>query len=108
MFPPHSDSDSHSYTFHPTWSHALGHPPRGLAIAREKGWIFAWDAQDWLYLLNPSGERQAQVHAAAKLTTASCADNGPAYAAGGGHGEIWWLSPDLRTRWERSVGHSVT
>jgi WD40 repeat protein len=108
MIPPHSEAAPHSYSFHPTWSHALAHPPRGLVLAREKGWVLAWDSQDWLYLLNPSGERQSQMHSAAKLTTASCADNGLAYAAGGAHGEIWWLLPDLRTRWERSVGHSVT
>ena len=108
MFPAHSDSSSHSSIFHPTWSHALGHPPRGLALAREKVWTLAWDAQDWLYLLNASGERQAQVHTSAKLSTAACADDGSAYAAGGAHGEVWWLLPDLRIRWERSVGHSVT
>jgi hypothetical protein len=108
MLPPHSDPSSHSSIFQPTWSHALGHSPRGLTLAREKGWTLAWDAQDWLYLLNGSGERQAQVHTPAKLSTAACADDGSAYAAAGGHGEVWWLLPDLRSRWEKSVGHSVT
>src|SRR5262249_42706163 len=64
-------------------------------------------AQDWLYLLNASGERQAQVHTSFKLSTAACADDGSAYAAGGARGEVWWLLPDLRTRWERSGGQSV-
>ena len=108
MLPPHFELRSQSSIFQATWSHALGHPPRGLALAREKGWTLAWDTQDWLYLLNASGERQAQVHTSAKLSTAACADDGLAYAAGSADGKIWWLLPDLRTRWERSVGHSVT
>jgi len=95
-------------SFHIAWSHALANPPRGLALAREKGWVLAWDTQDWLYLLNQAGERQAQWHGTGKLAAAACADNGSAYVAAGAQGEIWWLAPDLSSRWERSVPHPVT
>ena len=95
-------------TFHSAWSHALANPPRGLALAREKGWVLAWDTQDWLYLLDQAGERQAQWHAPGKLAAAACADDGSAYVAVGSQGEIWWLAPDLSSRWERSVPQSVT
>jgi hypothetical protein len=109
MVPPSdSESPAGSFIFQLTWSHALANPPRGMVLAREKGWILAWDNQDWLYLLNHAGERQAQMRAPAKLVAASCADDGSAYVAVGAQGEIWWLTPDLRSRWERSVGHSVT
>ncbi len=108
MLPPHSESLPDSYTFQPMWTHALAHPPRGLALAREKGWLLAWDTEDWLYLLNQAGERQAQVHAAGKLAAAACTDDGSAFVAAGAQGEIWWLAPDLRARWEQSVGHAVT
>jgi len=108
MPPPKSEFLPGSYTFLPTWSHALSHAARGLALAREKGWLLTWDTEDWLYLLNPAGERQAQMHAPAKLAVAACADDGSAYVAAGAHGEIWWLTPDLRTRWQRSVGQPVT
>jgi hypothetical protein len=37
------------------------------------------------------------------LVTACCADDGSAYAAVGARGEVWWLTPDLTVRWERSV-----
>src|SRR5258708_39150364 len=108
MSSSHPESSSGSITFHTAWTHALAKPARGLALAREKGWVLAWDNQDWLYLLNQAGERQAQMRAPVKLASAAGTDDGSAYAAGGGHGEVWWLWPDLRTRWERSVGHSGT
>jgi hypothetical protein len=101
-------SESSAISFHTAWSHALANPPRGLALAREKGWVLAWDDKDWLYLLNQAGERQAQMHAPGNLSAAACADDGSAYVAAGSQGEIWWLTPDLRARWERSVAHPVT
>jgi hypothetical protein len=87
----------------PLWSQALSARPRGLALAREKGWTLAWDETHWLHLLNQKGERQAQIHAAGPLAGACCSDDGSAYVAVGGRGEVWWLAPDLMTRWERSV-----
>jgi hypothetical protein len=108
MVPTSHSESSDSYSFQPTWTHALAHPARGLSLTREKGWLLAWDTEDWLYLLNSAGERQAQVKSAAKLAAAAGADNGSAYVAAGANGEIWWLTPDLRTRWERTVGVAVT
>src|SRR5205823_4738570 len=55
-----------------------------------------------------AGERQAQMHARGKLVAAACADDGSAYVAVGAGGEIWWLAPDLHSRWERSVPHPAT
>jgi hypothetical protein len=76
-----------------------------LALARENGWLLAWDEHDWLYLLNRQGHRQAQRHLPAPLTEACAAADGSAYAAVGGDGEVWWLAPDLMPRWERKVPH---
>jgi hypothetical protein len=87
----------------PLWSHPLSARPRGLALAREKGWTLAWDESHWLHLLNQKGERQAQVHVPGVLAAACCADDGSASVAVGGRGEVWWLAPDLSTRWERSL-----
>jgi hypothetical protein len=103
-----SESPSESIVFQPSWSHALSNPPRGMALAREKGWVLAWDDQDWLYVLDQRGERQAQIHATGKLTSAAAADDGSAYVAGGAQGEIWRLTPDLRLRWQRSAPQAVT
>jgi hypothetical protein len=85
------------------WSVALGTRPRGLALARETGWLLAWDDHHWLYLFNRRGERQAQAHHPGVLVAAAGADDGSAYAAVGNRGEVVWLAPDLVPRWERAV-----
>src|SRR5262245_64210293 len=82
------------------WSHPMSHGPRGLALAREKGWVLVWDEQNWLYVLNQAGEVQSQRHLAGGLVTACCADDGSAYVALGAQGEVFWLAPDLMPRWE--------
>jgi hypothetical protein len=91
----------------PLWSLTTAGCPRGVALAREKGWALAWDDHDWLYLLNHRGERQAQFHCTSPPAAACCADDGSAYAAAGSRGEVWWFTPDLMPRWERSVGHAA-
>jgi hypothetical protein len=87
----------------PLWSQSLGGPARGVALAREKGWILAWDEAGWLSLLDPKGARQAHVRAGGALAAACCSDDGSAWAAVGTRGEVWWLAPDLTTRWEGAV-----
>src|SRR5437660_737944 len=87
----------------PLWSQPMTARPRGVALAREKGWILAWDDTHWLHLFNPNGQRQSQVHVPGPLATACCADDGSAFLATGEHGEVWWLAPDLTTRWERTL-----
>jgi hypothetical protein len=88
---------------HPVWSHALIAPARGLALARERGWLLAWDEAHWLYVLDHKGQRQAQVRAGGSIVTACCSDDGSAWVAVGDRGEVWWLAPDLSTRWEGSL-----
>jgi hypothetical protein len=89
---------------HQLWSLPIEGRPRGLGLAREKGWLLAWDENNWLYLLNRKGERQAQRHSDGGLAAACCADDGSAYAAVGSQGEVWWFAPDLMPRWQRTVG----
>src|SRR5260370_37388995 len=90
-------------TLQPTWSLTLGAALRGLVPARERGWLLAWDVAHWLSLLDRRGERQAQRRTPGPLAAAAAADDGSAYAAVGVGGEIWWLAPDLSTRWEGQV-----
>ena len=85
------------------WSVPLQGSPRGLSLAREKGWLLAWDDNQWLYLLNHTGQPQGQSRQRNAITVACCADNGSALAAVGSLGQIWWLAPDLSVRWERSL-----
>jgi hypothetical protein len=85
------------------WTQTLQAAPRGLALAREKGWLLAWDENRWLYLFNHAGKQQGQSRQASPIAVACCADNGSALAAVGSLGQVWWLAPDLSLRWERSL-----
>jgi hypothetical protein len=86
----------------PLWSHALHGRPRGLSLAREKGWLLTRDDDHWLYLLTRDGRRQAQRKPGPQVTAACCADDGSACVAAGGTA-LWWLAPDLTERWQVSL-----
>src|SRR5690348_15459324 len=88
--------------FEPDWSRDLLAGARGLSLARERGWLLAWDEAGWLTLLDHVGRRQAQRQFAG-LVGATTADDGSAYAAIGKNGEIWWLAPDFNPRWEKQI-----
>lgn len=88
------------------WTRKLSAAPRGLALAREKGWLLAWDVNHWLYLFDTDGHRQAQV-SVADATVAACADDGSAFAAGSRDGKVSWLAPDLSVRWSRVLPERV-
>jgi hypothetical protein len=90
------------------WSHKLQAPARGLCLAREKGWLLAWDEKDWLSLFAAGGTSQGQNHQPSAVA-ACCADDGSALAAIGSDGKVRWLAPDLTPRWERRLaGRGVT
>lgn len=88
----------------PFWVQPLATDLRGLALARETNGIVLWSKSHWLYLLNQSGQCQAQVQMPG-VVAACCADDGSAYAAVGAKGEVWWLAPDLTVRWQGTVLH---
>jgi hypothetical protein len=85
------------------WSQKIAAPLRGLVLARERGWVLAWDATDVLHLWDRLGRRQAHRQAPAALTAAACADDGGSFAAAGEQGQVWLLAPDLTPRWQRAV-----
>jgi hypothetical protein len=92
-------------TIRPLWSVPLQAGAAGVALAREAGTILAWDRSHWLYLLSSAGQRQAQRRFAGALKAACCADDGSAFAAAGTDGVVWWLAPDLKSRWEKTLPH---
>jgi hypothetical protein len=93
--------------FKPLWSFSPFGAPRGLGLAREKGWLLTWDDCHWLYLINGKGERQAQTRTPAPLAAAAFADDGSSCAAVGSGGEVWWLALDLTPRWHRTLRHAA-
>src|SRR5262245_47055757 len=88
------------------WSAPVGAPLRGLALARERGCVVAWDAGRNVHLFNRAGERQARRQLPAAVVAACAADDGSAYAAVGAEGQVWRLAPDLAPRWERAAAPS--
>lgn len=87
---------------HALWSRELHGSPRGISLIPERNWLLAWDQSHWLYLLDQSGNSQAQRHLP-RLSSACAASDASAYAAIGEQGQIWWLAPDLMARWERQL-----
>jgi hypothetical protein len=90
-------------TMRPTWSHPLPARPRGLSLAREKGSLLTWDETHWLYLLSRDGQRQAQRNFGPALAAACLSDDGSACIAVSTVGDLWWLAPDLTTRWQLAL-----
>jgi hypothetical protein len=92
----------------PAWSHKLSVAPRGLALARERGWALAWDADDGLHLFDAAGRPVAQRRMPAGVAAIATADDGGHFAAAGRRGEVWLLTPDLAVGWEGGVGDAAT
>ncbi|MBM4072397.1 MAG: hypothetical protein FJ271_26235 [Planctomycetes bacterium] len=98
-----------TFSFERAWTQQLGAPGRGLAMARERGWLLAWDANHWLYLFDDAGQKQGQTRHSGSLVAAAFADDGSAIVTlgkqGDKQGEITWLAPDLMPRWQQSLPH---
>src|SRR5215204_5218599 len=62
------------------WTHHLAAAAGGLAVARETGHVFVWDARPWLVLLNHRGELQGQVRHDAPVVAGAVAEDGSALA----------------------------
>jgi hypothetical protein len=89
--------------FRPLWSLPLQAGACGLALARERGTVFAWDRDHWFYVLDSGGQRQTQRRLPGAPCAGCCAEDGSAYAAAAADGQVWWLAPDLQTRWETKL-----
>jgi hypothetical protein len=98
-----SDSPSKRPKSRSLWSIQLEPGLRGLALAREPGWLLAWDTHSTLSLVNRQGELQGRTTLPGTVTAACCADDGSACAAVGEGGEVWRLAPDLMPRWQRRL-----
>lgn len=85
------------------WTFRTPGPVRGVVLTREKGYCLAWDDSQWLSLIDPRGVRQGQLRTPWPLSAAACADDGTAYAVAGASGAVWWLAPDLTTRWRQTL-----
>lgn len=80
------------------WTYSFPSEPRGLSLAREPGRSLVWCANDWLYLLNPRGQLQAQVHFPETIACAASADTGSLIIVAGQQGLLRSFAPDLSPR----------
>jgi hypothetical protein len=85
------------------WSVRLSAAVRGVALARERGWLLAWAADKHLTLFNASGARLADAAAPGKLVAVAAADDASAFVAVGADGQVWRFGPDLALAWERRL-----
>jgi len=95
--PPEPPADLY---LQPRWTQKFRRSLVGLSLAREKCWLLTWDDAGTMHLLDRNGQRQGQV-ALDGLTMAASADDGSAFAAASPTGNVWYLTPDLRVRWQR-------
>lgn len=83
----------------PLWSKDVGAPLRGLVLARECGWVLAWDKSNTLHLYDRTGLCRGTRSPHPVVTAATVADDGSALALIGAGGEVQMLGPDFQTLW---------
>jgi hypothetical protein len=84
------------------WTLSTGSAIRAISLAREAELLLVRDDNQTIYLITAKGSLQAQMTFSG-LAAACASDDGSALAAVGAAGQVWWLAPDLTTRWERAV-----
>ncbi len=89
------------------WSQTMQSSAKGISYARESGRVFTWDDSDWLYSFSQAGTRDGQ-RKLSDLTGIAAAENGLAAVAVSKKGDLWWMGPDLTTRWHRILESSPT
>ncbi len=90
------------------WSYKSSVPIRGLSLAREPQTVLLWDANHVLTWLTPNGTVQARWEAPSALAAVDCADDGYAAVAVGTQGQVWFLTPELTIRWQKTVADKAT
>src|SRR5262245_43635375 len=84
------------------WTLTTGSAIRAVCLAREAEMLLVRDDSQTVYLTTAKGAMQGQ-RTLPGLSAACLSDDGSALVAVGTAGQVWWLAPDLTTRWERAV-----
>jgi hypothetical protein len=74
-----------------------------MSLAREPGMILLWDVESHLVRLDRLGQIVVRKPVPGPLLSAACADDGNTAAAIGKRGQVWLLTSELVTIWERSL-----
>lgn len=87
----------------PAWTVVTDAPLKGLALAREAGWTFAWDDADQLYRIDALGQFQSVSRAPGKIQAAAVSDDGSLVAILGEGSRLWLLDGDFELIHERAA-----
>jgi hypothetical protein len=85
------------------WSRPLPAAPLGISLAREPGFFLVHDVEGCLTRLDRLGQPVVRRPAPAALSAAAFADDGSSVAALGKRGQVWMMTSELGTMWERSL-----
>jgi hypothetical protein len=92
--------------FTTVWTTPLDESPLGLLHQREAGGLVVWGERGGLTALSRSGTVQARTRFTEPPRVA-VADDGSDVAVATS-GQLMWLAPDLRPRWQRSIPSPAT
>ncbi len=85
------------------WSRPLPAIPVGLSLARETGMVLVWDGENHLVRLDRLGQIIVRRPAPASLVAATCSEDGGTVAAIGRRGQVWMMTSELGSLWERTL-----
>lgn len=86
------------YFLKPLWLLPGGATIRGLSVVREGNYLFVWDENNCLQLLNSRGLMQARAKIPGRIVSAAAADAGGCFVAVTSDGRLFCLGPDLGVR----------
>jgi hypothetical protein len=86
------------FGLHLYWSRPARQALRGFNVAREGNYLFAWDEDDFVHLLNAAGHTQSRAKIPGRIVAAAAADCGGCFVAVTREGDLFVLNTDLSVR----------
>jgi hypothetical protein len=85
------------------WTNATLGRFRGLGLAREPGWVLAWDAAQRLYLWDREGKARAEQTLAAPPAVAAISDDGQSSVTLTSDGHLCWFDSKLTLQFDHPL-----
>lgn len=90
------------------WTYVTDAPLMGISLAREAGYVLAWDEGENLVLLDVQGQQLLSSRSPARVTSAAVSDDGSLIAAILDGGRIVFLSRELEPLADRAAPPDAT
>ncbi|MCE9531444.1 MAG: hypothetical protein K8T89_10035 [Planctomycetes bacterium] len=85
------------------WSIPFESLPRGMCLAREVDRLLVWTDANRILIANRQGEKDLRYQFAKPITVAAISDDGSGIVVAAADGQVSWLEPDRKIRWDRQV-----